>query len=103
MSDEEAIRAFEGAGWTVGEGSSSAETPVVGESGRYSVRPDEKLLGDETVFELRDGELGMKAYARRVPTPERAAELLERYGVPEEISDVTPGKVPMVPPGAELG
>ena len=33
----------------------------------------------------------MKAYARKVPTPERAAE----------ISDVTPGKVPMVPPEAE--
>jgi hypothetical protein len=43
----------------------------------------------------------MKAYARRVPTPERAAELLDRYGVPEGISEVTPGKVPMVPPEAE--
>ena len=43
----------------------------------------------------------MKAYARRVPTPERTAELLDRYGVPAGISDVTPGKVPMVPPEAE--
>jgi len=36
-----------------------------------------------------------------VPTPEQAAELLDRYGVPAGISDVTPGKVSMVPPEAE--
>ena len=58
-------------------------------------------MGEETVFELRDEELNMKAYARKVPTPERAAVLLREYGVPGEISDVTPGKVPMVPPEAE--
>jgi hypothetical protein len=73
----------------------------VGESGRYAICTDEKVLGDETIFELRDEELDMKAYARRVPTPERAAELLDRYGVPAGISEVTPGKVPMVPPEAE--
>jgi hypothetical protein len=44
----------------------------------------------------------MKAYARKVPTPERAAALLREYGVPAEVSDVTPGKVPMVPPEAEV-
>jgi hypothetical protein len=60
-------------------------------------------LGDETVFELRDEELDMKVYARKVPPPERARALLEEYGVPAEVSDVTPGKVPMVPPEAETG
>jgi hypothetical protein len=98
MSDAEVREAFERAGWAIGD-----VTPgeFVGEAGRYAIRTDEKLLGDETVFELRDEELDMKAYSRRIPTPERTAELLERYGVPAGISDVTPGKVPMVPPEAE--
>ena len=89
---------FEGAGWAIRDVSSGE---FVGEAGRYAIRTDEKVLGDETVFELRDEELDMKAYARRVPTPERAAELLDRYGVPAGLSEVTPGKVPMVPPEAE--
>jgi hypothetical protein len=63
---------FEKTGWAIREVSSGE---VVGEAGRYAIRTDEKVLGDETVFELRDEELDMKAYARRVPTPERAAEL----------------------------
>ena len=58
-------------------------------------------MGNEIVFELCDEELDMKAYARRVPTPERAAELLEMYSVPTGMSEMTPGKVPMVPPEAE--
>ncbi len=89
---------FDRAGWVVRDISSGE---FVGEAGRYAIRTDERVLGDETVFELRDEELDMKAYARRVPTPERAAELLDRYGVPAGISEVTPGKVPMVPPEAE--
>ena len=98
MSDAEMREAFERTGWAIREGSSGE---FVGEAGRYAIRADEKILGDEIVFELRDGELDMKAYARRVPTPERAAELIDRYGVPAGMSEVTPGKVPMVPPGAE--
>ena len=99
MTDVEVKEAFERTGWTIREVGSSGE--FVGEAGRYAIRTDEEVLGDETVFELRDEELEMKAYARRVPTPERAAELLDRYGVPAGISEVTPGKVPMVPPEAE--
>ena len=53
------------------------------------------------MYELRDEELNMKVYARKVPSPGRAAELIEEYGAPAEISDVTPGKVPMVPPETE--
>ncbi len=98
MTDAEVKEAFERAGWTIREVSSEE---LVGEADRYAIRTDEEVLGDETVFELRDEELDMKAYARRVPTPERAAELLDRYGVPAGISEVTPGKVPMVPPEAE--
>jgi hypothetical protein len=100
MTNQERVEVFEEAGWTIRE-SSTGE--ILGEAGRgkYAIRADEKLLGDETVFELLDEELNMKAYARKVPTPERAATLLREYGVPAEVSDVTPGKVPMVPPEAE--
>jgi hypothetical protein len=100
MTGREATEAFERAGWQIREGSSGE---VVGRAGRYAIRLDEKLLGDETVFELLDEELNMKTYARKVQTPERAMALLEEYGVPAEVSDVTPGKVPMVPPEAEEG
>ena len=98
MPDAEVKEAFERSGWAIRDVSSGE---VVGEAGRYAIRADEEVLGDETVFELRDEELDMKAQARRVPTPERAAELLDIYGVPAGISDVTPGKVPMMPPEAE--
>ncbi len=98
MSDAAVKEAFERAGWAIREVSSGE---FVGEAGRYAIRADEKVLGDETVFELRDEELDMKAYAHHVPTPERTAELLDRYGVPAGMSEVTPGKVPMVPPEAE--
>ena len=100
MTNQNPAEAFEKAGWTIREGLSEE---IVGEGGRgrYAIRPAERLLGDETVFEMSDEELNLKAYARKVPTPERAAELLREYGVPAEISDVTPGKVPMVPPEAE--
>lgn len=99
MPRESAAEAFERAGWKVREEGDPAE--VVAEAGRYEIRPDEKVLGHETVFELTDKELSMKVYARKVPTPDRAAELLNRYGVPESMSEVTPGKVPMAPPGSE--
>jgi hypothetical protein len=71
MTGGEATSAFEGAGWAIREVSSGE---VVGQAGRYAIRSDKKLLRDETVFEL-----------------------LDEYGVPAGISDVTPGKAPMVP------
>lgn len=37
----------------------------------------------DPVFDLYDAERGVAARIRRVPTPKQAAELLERYGVPE--------------------
>jgi hypothetical protein len=98
MTGAEVKETFERTGWAIREVSSGE---VVGEFGRYTIRTDEKVLGNEIVFELCDEELDMKAYARRVPTPERAAELLEMYSVPTGMSEMTPGKVPMVPPEAE--
>jgi hypothetical protein len=102
MTDREAAaQSFEAAGWAIREKHPLREEGAVGEAGRYVIRTTEKILGTETVFELHDEELNMKVYARKVPSPERAAELIEEYSAPAEISDVTPGKVPMVPPGSE--
>ena len=101
MTDREAVQSFEAAGWAIRERPSPGEEGTVGEAGRYAIRTTEKLVGDETVYELRDEELNMKVYARKVPSPGRAAELIEEYGSPAELSDVTPGKVPMVPPETE--
>jgi hypothetical protein len=39
--------------------------------------------GQGPVFDLYDAERGVTVGVRWVPTPERAAELLGRYGVPE--------------------
>jgi len=102
MSDgEAAAQSFEAAGWAIRGKHALEEEGAVGEAGRYVIRTTEKLVGDETVYELRDEELNMKVYARKIPSPGRAAELIEEYGTPAEISVVTPGKVPMVPPEAE--
>lgn len=101
MTGEEITGRFESAGWAVREESVSSREGVVADAGKYSIRSDEKLLGSETVFEILDKKADMKVYARKVPTPERAASLVNRYGGPTEFSTITPGKVPMVPPGAE--
>jgi hypothetical protein len=102
MTDgEKAAQSFEAAGWAIRGKHAPGEERAVGEAGRYVIRTTEKILGTETVYELQDEELNMKVYARKVPSPGRAAELLEEYGAPAEISDVTPGKVPMVPPETE--
>ncbi len=100
MTNEKLAEALERIGWTVRE-DHSGETVGEASRGKYAIRADERLLGGETIFELLDDELNMKTYARKVPTPERATTLLREYGVPAEMSDVTPGKVPMVPPEAE--
>ena len=102
MTESEApAQSFEAAGWAIREKHPHGEKGTVGEAGRYAIRTTEKILGTETVYELRDEELSMKVYARKVPSPGQTAELIEEYGAPAEISDVTPGKVPMVPPETE--
>ena len=102
MTDREAAaQSFEAAGWAIRGKHPHGEEGAVGEAGRYVIRTTEKLVGDETVYELHDEELNMKVHAHKVPSPGRAAELIEEYGAPAEMSDVTPGKVPMVPPGME--
>ena len=101
MTGREAAEAFEAAGWTIRGEHPPGDEGTAGEAGRYAIRTTEKLLGSETVYEIHDEELNMKVYTRKVPSPERAAALIEEYGAPAEISDATAGKVPMVPPETE--
>jgi hypothetical protein len=56
--------------------------------------------GQEPLFDLYDAERGVTVGVRWVPTPERAAELLERYGVPESEVRATPEPV-IVPEAVE--
>lgn len=55
--------------------------------------------GREPVFELYDEKREVVAYVREVPTPERAAELLERHGIPVEEGDRIRAGLPDVPEG----
>ena len=62
-----------------GEGSPSRysiATWYSSEAGPLEEQPD-------PIFDLYDAERSVAVQVRRVPTPEQAAELLERYGVPE--------------------
>ena len=53
--------------------------------------------GGEPVFELFDEERKMVAYSRNVPTPSKAAELLEGYGIPLEEGDAIRAQLPRAP------
>lgn len=53
--------------------------------------------GGEPVFELFDEERKVVAYSRSVPTPAKAAELLEGYGVPLWEGDVIRARLPRTP------
>lgn len=64
-----------------------SSTPWLGRPTRYSIAT--RVLGTGVysgqgpVFDLYDAERDVTVIVRWVPTPERAAKLLERYGVPE--------------------
>lgn len=81
-----------------------SSTPWLGPPTRYSIATrvsGTKLYGGQgTVFDLYDAERGVTVGVRWVPTPERAAELLRRYGVAESEVRGTPESV-MVPEAVE--
>ncbi len=107
MMAEEIRQAFEAAGWEVGEpiGEEEAERlemVIRAEAGRYAIiAPRSVIVLDEPVFELVDADSGTAIWVRKIPTPQRAAELLARHGVPAEeantIDPTTPPSPPMVP------
>jgi hypothetical protein len=81
-----------------------SSTPWLGPPTRYSIAArvsGTKLYGGQgPIFDLYDAERGVTVGVRWVPTPERAAELLRRYGVPESESRDTPEPV-IVPEAVE--
>jgi hypothetical protein len=81
-----------------------SSTPWLGPPTRYSIatRVSGAAVygGQGLIFDLYDAERGVTVGVRWVPTPERAAELLRRYGVPESQVWDSPGPV-IVPEAVE--
>jgi hypothetical protein len=79
-----------------------SSTPWLGSPTRYSIAARVSGAGlygrQGPVFDLYDAERGVTVGARGVTTPERAAELLGRYGVPE--SEVRDTPEPVIVPEA---
>jgi hypothetical protein len=77
-------------------------TPWLGSPTRYSIAAHVSGVGlyegQWPIFDLYDAERGVTVGVRWVPTPERAAEFLERYGVPE--SEVRDTPEPVIVPEA---
>ncbi len=87
--------------WSVGYSVTGSER-VGGDDFRYYIIAYKPVIeavgrGEQPVFELFDEERGTVAYARKVPTPSKAAELLERYGIPVEEGDEVQAQLPRVP------
>jgi hypothetical protein len=82
-----------------------SSTPWLGSPSRYSIAArvwgGGLYEGQGRVFDLYDAERGVSVGVRRVPTPEQAAELLGRYGVPEESEAWDAPKPVMGPEGVE--
>lgn len=115
MTNEEITRAFMEKGWEIryrggnskcttpsdldvvvadmpGSLGGESSTPWLGSPTRYSIATRVSgagLYGGQgPAFDLYDTERGVTVGVRSVPTPERAAELLRHYGVPEyEVRD----------------
>jgi hypothetical protein len=104
---EEIRGAFEAAGWGAGEPigeeeAESMELVIRAEASKYAiVAPRSVLVLDQPIFELFDTDSDTAIWVRKIPNPQRAAELLARYGVPADEADTidtaTPPSPPMVP------
>ena len=127
MTNEEITRAFVEKGWEIryrggnskcttpgdldvivadmpGSLGGESSTPWLGPPTRYSIATRLSGAGvyggQGPVFDLYDAERAVTVSVRWVPTPERAAELLRRYGVPESEARDTPEPV-IVPEAVE--
>ncbi len=125
MTNDKIARAFLEKGWEIRYrgGNSMCTTPsdldlivadapmVTGGGGsplRYSIAawlsvddgpPEDQL---DQSFDLYDAERDVTVRVRRVPTPKRAADILERYGVPEsETRNSRVSAQPLVPKEVE--
>jgi hypothetical protein len=113
-------RAFLEQGWEIRYrgGNSVCSTPsdldlvvadAPGDPPRYSIAAWSSAVegpagpGGKIVLDLYDAERGVAVRVRRVPTPERAAELLARYDALEPEARVAPGQHPPTVPEAAEG
>ncbi len=85
---EELVQSFTSAGWDIDDsfsgylviGFSGDNLSIVAHEGREEAREN-----DEHVFELLDHERNVTYWAKEVPTPQQAQELLEEHGeLPEK-------------------
>ena len=103
--------AIEAASWEAGEpiGEEEAERlkmVVRAEAGRYTITAHRSVLVlDEPILELCDRDRSLVAWVQD-PTPERAAELLAKYGAPvgeaDTMDPATPPSPCVVPEEEEL-
>ena len=125
MTNEEIARAFVEQGWEIRyrggnsrcstpssldmiiadgpRASGHSNTPWLAAPSRYSIaaytwRPN-LSGGQEPIFEVYDAKRQVTVGVRWIPTPQRAAELLGRYGVPE--SEVEFPQAILVPQSVE--
>ena len=100
MRREEVEAAFASSGWeTVERGD---EDVLKADAGRYAISTRESLWqAAGPLFQLCDKERDVVVGVRKVPPPFRAAELLERYGVPTALAHEFAREPPMVPPEEE--
>lgn len=102
---ERISNSFERRGWHVSwsvDYSVTSSDRVGRDDFRYHIiayRPviEAVLRGEQPVFELYDEEREVVAYVRKALTPSKAAELLERYGIPVEEGDKIRAGLPRVP------
>lgn len=103
MMAETLRQAFEAAGWEAGnpigeEEAERLEMVVRGEAGRYTIMAHRSVLVlEDPVLEICDKDLYRVAWVRRVPTPDRAAELIAKYGAPAGEADTADPATPPFP------
>ncbi len=104
MMAEQTRRAFEAAGWDTGKpiGEKEAERlkmAVRAEAGKCAIVAHRSVIVlEEPVFELVDTDSNTAIWVRRISEPQRAAELLARYGVPADEAHTTDPATPPFPP-----
>ena len=83
MTREEIEQAIEAAGWDIDEGFSSHL--LVGNNTTVSILAHQWVWNsDDPVFELSDEATGLTYWVREIPTPDRAATLIEKHGRPAD-------------------
>ena len=104
MMAEQIRQDFEAAGWTTGDPISEEEAErlemvVRAEAGRYAIVAHRSVMVlEKPTFELVDTESETVIWVREVPSPQRAAELLARHGLPAHQADTTDPVTAPLPP-----